>query len=81
MTKQEVKSILVKSIDGEHGAYVLRLFEDIYGKEKTINKEDMDSFMKLAVELASIKTRLNASRNDSKEKRYKCYGLRYVRES
>ena len=84
MTKQDVMSLLVKSADGEHGAYVLQLFEDAFGDETpdtNFEKEEMDSFLKLAIELASIKTRLNASRNDPKQNHYKCYGLRYVKQS
>lgn len=84
MTKQDVMSLLVKSADGEHGAYVLRLFEDAFGDETpdtNFEKEEMDSFLKLAIELASIKTRLNATRNDSKQKHYKCYGFRYIKQS
>lgn len=84
MTKQDVMSILVKSADGEHGAYVLRLFEDAFGDETpdtNFEKEEMDVFLKLAIELASIKTRLNASRNNPKQNHYKCYGLRYIKQS
>lgn len=84
MTKQDVMSLLVKSADGEHGAYVLRLFEDAFGNETpdtNFEKEEMDSFLKLAIELASIKTRLNAPRNDSKQNHYKCYGFRYIKQS
>ena len=69
MTKQEVMTLLLKSADGEHGAYVLHLFEDTFGDEKpdkNFETEEMDRFLKLAIELASIKTRLNRSRNDSK---------------
>lgn len=74
MTKQDVMLLLVKSADGEHGAYVLRLFEDAFGDktpDTNFETEEMDSFLKLAIELASIKTRLNTSRNDSKQKHYK----------
>ena len=35
--------------------------------------KDMDRFLKLAIELASIKTRLNESRNNSKQKHYKVF--------
>lgn len=76
MTKQEVRVLLMKSADGEHGAYVLHLFEDIFGEEKmdtNFETKDMDRFLKLAIELASIKTRLNTSRNDSKQKHYKVF--------
>lgn len=76
MTKSEVRALLLKSADGEHGAYVLHLFEDIFGEEKMDTKlkiEDMDKFLELAIELASVKTRLNASRNDSKQKHYKAF--------
>ena len=69
MTKQEVMALLLKSADGEHGAYVLHLFEDTFGDENpdtNFETEEMDRFLKLAIELASIKTRLNRSRNDSK---------------
>lgn len=69
MTKQDVRALLLKSACGEHGAYVLHLFEDFFGEEKMDTKletEEMDRFLKLAIELASIKTRLNVSRNDSK---------------
>ena len=84
MTKSEVRVLLLKSADGEHGAYVLRLFEDAFGDETpdtNFEKKEMDDFLKLAIELASIKTRLNASRNHSKQKHYKCYGLRYIKQS
>lgn len=84
MTKQDVMSILVKSADGEHGAYVLRLFEDAFGDETpdtNFEKKEMDDFLKMAIELASIKTRLNASRNHSKQNHYKRYGLRYIKQS
>lgn len=69
MTKQEVMALLLKSADGEHGAYVLHLFEDTFGDENpdtNFETEEMDRFLKLAIELASIKTRLNRSRNDFK---------------
>lgn len=69
MTKQDVRALLLKSAGGEHGAYVLHLFEDFFGEEKMDTKfetKDVDRFLKLAIELASIKTRLNVSRNDSK---------------
>ena len=69
MTKQEVMALLLKSADGEHGAYVLHLFEDTFGEENpdtSFETEEMDRFLKLAIELASIKTRLNRSKNDSK---------------
>ena len=78
MTKQEVMALLLKSADGEHGAYVLHLFEDIFGDENpdtNFETEEMDRFLKLAIELASIKTRLNRSRNDSKQKHYKVFML------
>lgn len=84
MTKQDVMSLLVKSADGEHGAYVLRLFEDAFGDETpdtNFEKDEMDDFLKLAIELASIKTRLNTSRNHSKQNHYKCYGLKYIKQS
>lgn len=76
MTKQEVRALLIKSADGEHGAYVLHLFEDIFGEEKmdtNFEKKEMDNFLKLAIELASIKTRLNGVKNDSKQKHYKVF--------
>lgn len=76
MTKSEVRALLLKSADGEHGAYVLHLFEDFFGEEKMDTKletEDMDKFLELAIELASIKTRLNASKNNSKQKHYKAF--------
>lgn len=69
MTKQDVRALLLKSAGGEHGAYVLHLFEDFFGEEKMDTKletEEMDRFLKLSIELASIKTRLNSSKNDSK---------------
>lgn len=75
MTKSDVRALLLKSAGGEHGAYVLHLFEDFFGEEKMDTKletEEMDMFLKLAIELASIKTRLNASKNDSKQKHDKC---------
>ena len=84
MTKQEVRALLLKSAGGEHGAYVLHLFEDFFGDEKmdtNFEKKDMDWFLKLAIELASLKIRLNASKNDSKQKHYKCYGLRHKKQS
>lgn len=84
MTKTEVRALLLKSADGEHGAYVLHLFEDFFGEEKMDTKletEDMDRFLKLAVELASIKTRLNESRNDSKQKHYKVFMLNTQKQS
>lgn len=76
MTKSEVRALLLKSAGGEHGAYVLHLFEGFFGEEKMDTKletEDMDRFLKLAVELASIKTRLNGAKNDSKQKHYKVF--------
>lgn len=76
MTKSEVRALLLKSADGEHGAYVLHLFEDFFGEEKmdtNFETKDMDKFLKLAIELASIKTRLNESRNNSKQKHYKVF--------
>lgn len=76
MTKQEVRTLLLKSAGGEHGAYVLHLFEDFFGEEKMdtkLEKEDMDRFLKLAIELASIKTRLNGFKNDSNQKHYKVF--------
>ena len=76
MTKQEVRALLLKSAGGEHGAYVLHLFEDFFGDEKMDTKfetKDMDRFLKLAIELASIKTRLNGSKNNSKQKHYKAF--------
>lgn len=69
MTKQDVRTLLLKSAGGEHGAYVLHLFEDTFGDEKmdtNFETEEMDRFLKLAIELASIKTHLNCSKNDSK---------------
>lgn len=76
MTKQEVRALLIKSADGEHGAYVLHLFEDIFGEEKmdtNFEKKEMDNFLKLAIELASLKTRLNVVKNNSKQKHYKVF--------
>lgn len=76
MKKSEVRALLLKSADGEHGAYVLHLFEDFFGEEKmdtNFETKDMDRFLKLAIELASIKTRLNTSRNNSKQKHYKVF--------
>jgi hypothetical protein len=69
MTKQEVRTLLLKSAGGEHGAYVLHLFEDFFGEEKmdtNFETEEMDRFLKLAIELASIKTHLNCFKNDYK---------------
>ena len=76
MTKQEVRALLIKSADGEHGAYVLHLFEDVFGEEKmdtNFEKKEMDNFLKLSIELASLKTRLNGAKNDSKQKHYKVF--------
>lgn len=76
MTKSEVRTLLLKSAGGEHGAYVLHLFEDTFGEEKIDTKletKDVDRFLKLAIELASLKTRLNRSRNDSKQKHDKVF--------
>ena len=78
MTKQEVRTLLLKSAGGEHGAYVLHLFEDTFGDENldtNFETEEMDRFLKLAIEIASIKTRLNGPRNDSKQKHYKVFAL------
>lgn len=75
MTKQDVRALLLKSAGGEHGAYVLHLFEDFFGEEKMDTKletKEMDRFLKIAIELASLKTRLNVSKNDSKQKHDKC---------
>lgn len=75
MTKQEVRTLLLKSAGGEHGAYVLHLFEDTFGDENPDTKletEEMDRFLKLAIELASLKTRLNGAKNNSKQKHNKC---------
>lgn len=69
MTKQEVRTLLLKSAGGEHGAYVLHLFEDFFEEEKmdtNFETKEMDRFLKLAIELASLKTHLNYSENDSK---------------
>lgn len=69
MTYQDLRSILIKSTSGEHGIYVFRLFEFVFGDEKMDTKfetKDMDRFLKPAIELASIKTRLNGSKNNSK---------------
>lgn len=71
MTKREVRSILIKSADGEHGAYVLKLFEDAFVDEKDdtiFEREDMDDFLQLAIELASLKTKINASKNHPERK-------------
>lgn len=78
MTKQEIRALLLKSAGGEHGANVLHLFEDFFGEKKIDTKletKDVDRFLKLAIELASIKTRLNGSKNDSKQKHYKVFTL------
>mgnify|MGYP003294856483 CR=1 FL=1 len=32
MTYQDLRSILIKSTSGEHGIYVFRLFEFVYGE-------------------------------------------------
>lgn len=69
MTKQEVRTLLLKSSGGEHGAYVLHLFEDTFGDENpdtNFETEEMDRFLKLAIELASLKTHLNLAKNNSK---------------
>lgn len=69
MTKSEVRALLIKSTCREHGIYVFRLFDFVFGDEKMDTKletKDMDRFLKLAIELASIKTRLNGSKNNSK---------------
>ena len=84
MTKQEVRTLLLKSAGGEHGACVLHLFEDTFGDENpdtNLETEDVDRFLKLAIELASIKTRLNRSRNDSKQKHYKVFMLNAQKQS
>ena len=65
MTKQEVRALLLKSAGGEHGAYVLHLFEDFFGDEK----------------IASIKTRLNRSKNNSKQKHYKAFTFNTQKQS
>ncbi len=83
MTKSEIRALLIKSTCREHGIYVFRLFDFVFGEEKMDTKfetKDMDRFLKLAIELASLKTRLNASKNDSKQKHYKCYELRYEKQ-
>lgn len=74
MTKSEVRSLLIKSTCREHGIYVFRLFDFVFGDENPdikLETEEIDRFLKLAIELASLKTRLNGSRNDSKQKHYK----------
>lgn len=84
MTKQEVRALLLKSAYGEHGAYVLHLFDDFFGEEKMDTKfetEDMDRFLKLAIELASIKTRLNGSKNNYKQKYYKAFMFNTQKQS
>lgn len=84
MTKQEVRALLLKSAGGEHGAYVLHLFEDFFGEEKMdtkLEKKEMDNFLKLAIELASLKTRLNGSRNNSRQKHYKMFVLNTQKQS
>lgn len=76
MTKSEVRALLIKSTCREHGIYVFRLFDFVFGDEKMDTKfetKDMDRFLKLAIELASIKTRLNGSKNNSKQKHYKAF--------
>lgn len=84
MTKQDVRALLLKSAGGEHGAYVLHLFEDTFGDKNPdikLETEEMDRFLKLAIELASIKTRLNRPRNDSKQKHYKMFTLNAQKQS
>lgn len=69
MTKSEVRALLIKSTCREHGIYVFRLFDFVFEDEKMDTKfetKEMDRFLKLAIELASIKTRLNGSKNNSK---------------
>lgn len=69
MTKQEVMTLLLKSAVGEHGAYVLRLFDFVFEDENpdtNFEIKEMDRFLNLAIELASIKTCLNRSKNNSK---------------
>lgn len=75
MTKSEVRALLLKSAGGEHGAYVLHLFEDTFGDENpdtNLETEDVDRFLKLSIELVSLKTRLNGVKNNSKQKHDKC---------
>ena len=84
MTKQDVRTFLLKSAGGEHGAYVLHLFEYTFGDENPdtkLEKKEIDNFLKLAIELASIKTRLNRSRNDSKQKHHKVFALNTQKQS
>lgn len=84
MTKQEVRALLLKSAGCEHGAYVLHLFEDTFGDENpdtNFETEDVDRFLKLSIELASLKTRLNRSRNYSKQKHYKAFMLNAQKQS
>lgn len=75
MTKSEVRALLLKSAGGEHGAYVLHLFEDTFRDENpdtNFETKDIDRFLKFAIELASLKTLLNVYKNDSKQKHDKC---------
>lgn len=84
MTKSEVRALLLKSADGEHGAYVLHLFEDTFRDENpdtNFETKDIDIFFKLAIELASLKTRLNRSRNDSKQKHDKVFMFNTQKQS
>lgn len=84
MTKSEVRALLIKSTCREHGIYVFRLFDFVFGDEKmdtNFEKKDMDRFLKLAIELASIKTRLNRSKNDSKQKHYKAFTFNTQKQS
>lgn len=84
MTKQDVRTLLLKSAGGEHGSYVLHLFEDFFGDENPDTKletEETDRLLKLTIELASLKTRLSRSRNDSKQKHYKAFVLNAQKQS
>ncbi len=84
MTKQDVRTLLLKSAGGEHGAYILHLFEDFFGDENPDTKletEDIDRFLEFSIELASLKTRLSMSRNDSKQKHYKAFVLNAQNQS
>lgn len=76
MTKQEIRSILLKSCNGEHGLCVLKLFEDYFceeGCDQSIDKNDVDCFLRVAIEMANVMTRLNVYRNRPKVKRYTHY--------
>ena len=80
MTYQDLRSILIKSTSGEHGIYVFRLFEFVYGEvnpTKELNEKHVDDFLNLAINLASLKTHLNTHRNGSKTKQDISVGFCY----